>query len=381
MKRISVFGSTGSIGKNTLEVVRQFPGKFRVESLCVHSNIADLEAQVREFRPRLVCIVDPERAARFKAGRRVTVVSGAAGLREMARDSSDTAVMAITGSAALAPLLDAVERGKAICLANKEALVMAGPLVMGLARRRGARIMPVDSEQSAIWQCLHGADRERLRRIYLTASGGPFLGWDRKRLASITRGDALRHPRWKMGAKITIDSATLMNKGLEVIEAMHLFACGPDEIEVVIHPESIIHSMVEFIDGVVMAQMSVPDMRIPIQYALSFPDRFGSRLAPLDFFALTSLSFRRPDPAGFPCLGLAYRAAKEGGSVPCVLNAANEVAVNRFLEDRLRFCSIPRCVEAVMDRHRKIARPRLDDIVEADRWAKEQARIIAEKMR
>ena len=381
MKRIAVFGSTGSIGKNTLEVARRFPGRFRIESLCVHSNIAELEAQVREFRPRLVCIVDPARAARFRGGKRLTVVSGAEGLREMARGPADTAVMAITGSAALEPLVAAVDAGKTICLANKEALVMAGPIIMGLARRRGARILPVDSEQSAIWQCLNGEDRSRLRKIYLTASGGPFLGWDRKRLASIRRADALRHPRWKMGAKITVDSATLMNKGLEVIEAMHLFACGPDEIEVVVHPESIIHSMVEFVDGVVMAQLSATDMRIPIQYALTFPDRLGPPLEPLDFFALKSLSFRRPDLAGFPCLGLALRAAREGGSAPCVLNAANEIAVNRFLEDTLRFQSIPRCVEAVLDRHTTVKRPRLGDIIDADRWAKEQTRIIAEKMR
>ncbi|MGE5308873.1 MAG: 1-deoxy-D-xylulose-5-phosphate reductoisomerase [Deltaproteobacteria bacterium] len=380
VKRLAVFGSTGSIGKNTLDVVRDFPDRFRVESLCAHSNIEELAAQVKVFRPRKVCVGDPSLAHKL-AGLcgRVEVLSGEQGLKELAADTaSDTVVMAITGAAALAPVLEAVGAGKAVCLANKEALVMAGPTIMDRARRKGARIVPVDSEQSAIWQCLNGEDRGSLRRIYLTASGGPFLGWDRERLSSITREDALRHPRWKMGRKITVDSATLMNKGLEVIEAMHLFGVTRKEIEVVVHPESVIHSMVEFRDGVVMAQMSVPDMRIPILYALSSPDRLPSRLAPVDFFALGALTFKRPDLGCFPCLKLAYEAAEAGGTAPCVLNAANEVGVEHFMKGKLGFLSIARCVEKVLERHRVVERPSVRQVFEADSWARETARALLE---
>lgn len=382
MKRVAILGSTGSIGRNTLEVIRDFPDRFRVESLCAHSNIAELERQMRVFRPRAVCVVDPVQAARLARRTRIPVLSGSEGLEEIAEDGhSDTVVMAVTGSAALAPLLGAVRAGKDVCLANKEALVMAGPLIMAEARRRKARILPVDSEQSAIWQCLNGEDHATLKKILLTASGGPFLHWDKKRLSGITPADALRHPRWKMGRKITVDSATLMNKGLEVIEAMHLFGVGPGTIEVVIHPESVIHSMVEFVDGVVMAQLSVPDMRIPIQYALSFPRRMGIERKGPDFFSLKSFTFCRPDTGKFPCLRLAFEAARTGGTMPCVLNAANEICVDRFIAGALSFSSIPRCVEKVMARHAAVGNPRCADILSADRWAREEARIITERNR
>ncbi len=382
MKRIAVLGSSGSIGINTLDVVREFPGRFAVESLAVHSNIGLLEKQIAEFRPRRVCVFDPAKAAELSRRARVRVLSGEEGLEELAADPrADAVMMAVSGSAALAPLLSAVEAGTDVCLANKEALVMAGTLVTGRARRSGARIMPVDSEQSAIWQCLEGQDRAKLKKILLTASGGPFYGWDARRLSAITRADALRHPRWKMGQKITIDSATLMNKGLEVIEAMHLFGVGPEKIEVVIHPEAVIHSMVEFLDGVVMAQLSVTDMRIPIQYALSYPQRLASPLNGPDFFALKALNFGRPDTRRFPCLRLAFEAAREGGTLPCVLNAANEVCVERFARGQLAFMSIPLCVEKVMKAHRNVARPRLADIRAADRWAREEAGARAERCR
>ena len=383
MKRVAVLGSTGSIGTSTLEVIRSFPKLFRCEALAARGNIKELSLQIKVFKPSVVCVFDPGKAAELSrfAGRRTRIVSGPEGLNEICRDLRvDSVVAAISGAEALGPVCSAVESGKEICLANKECLVMAGSIIMKRAAASGAAIRPIDSEQSAIWQCLLGEEGNRVKKIWLTASGGPF--WKRKgSLARVRLADALKHPRWKMGRKITVDSATMMNKGLEVLEAMHLFNVSPSDIEVVIHPGSVVHSMVEFEDGTVKAQLSATDMRIPIQYALSFPRRLPSKLAGLDFFALGALDFHRPDTRRFPCLALAYEAARKGGSLPCVMNAANEAAVAAFLGGRLTFTAIPGVIAKVMVRHRVIREPRLAEIMAADRWAREESNALLERDR
>ena len=376
MKRIAVLGSTGSIGRNTLEVIRKFPDKFQVVALSAHSNTGLLSAQSREFNPELVCVTNVAKSGSWKSGLKPKskLFCGFAGLEEMLEDTRiDMVVLAISGSSALLPLWKALQEKKEIATANKEALVMAGPLISRMAARKKVKIIPIDSEQSAIWQCLDTEDRTKLKNIYLTASGGPFRGKTKAQLKKITVKDALSHPRWKMGRKITIDSATLMNKGLEVLEAMCLFGVEAEKIEVVIHPESIIHSMVEFVDGVVMAQLSATDMRIPIQYALSYPDRLASNIKRIDFVKLKSLNFAKPDFEKFPCLRLAYEAARQGGTVPCVLNAANEISVSAFLDKRLEFVSIPEIIGKVLKAHYNIKEPSLEDILDADSWAREEA--------
>ncbi|MBM3246887.1 MAG: 1-deoxy-D-xylulose-5-phosphate reductoisomerase [Candidatus Omnitrophica bacterium] len=293
----------------------------------------------------------------------------------------DKLVLAISGSAALSPLLCAIDAGIDIALANKEAIVAAGPVITRKLKTKKARIIPIDSEQSAIWQCLNNEDRAKIKNIYLTASGGPLRKTSRNDFQGLTVKRVLRHPRWRMGEKITVDSATLMNKGLEVLETMFLFGIGRDKIKVIIHPEAIIHSMVEFIDGVVLAQLSITDMRIPIQYALSYPERLACGSTGVDFYKLRRFNFERPDCKKFPCLQLAWRAAQEGGTLPCVLNAANEVSVEEFLKGRLNFISIPYVIERVMDRHRNVRQPDLGDIEEADTWARFQARWVIDKLK
>jgi 1-deoxy-D-xylulose-5-phosphate reductoisomerase len=288
-------------------------------------------------------------------------------------------VMAISGSAALLPLLKAIAAGKDIALANKEALVMAGPMIMAKAKQNHARIFPIDSEESAIWQCLEAEDKTKIKTIYLTASGGPFRDFSSKDLRGVSKKQVLRHPRWKMGKKVTVDSATLMNKGFEMLEATHLFGVAPKAIRVVIHPEAIIHSMVEFIDGVIMAQLSVTDMRIPIQYALAYPERIATSLRGLDFYKLKSLNFQEPDFRRFPCLGFAYRAAQEAGTAPCVLNAANEIGVEAFLNGGLDFIGIPRVIETVLAKHQSVKKPGLGDILAAQAWAREEAFRVIKK--
>jgi 1-deoxy-D-xylulose-5-phosphate reductoisomerase len=377
MKRIAIFGSTGSIGQNTLEVIRRLPGKFRAAGLSVNSNTGVLYKQIKEFHPDFVCVNDESAAQdlrpKLRPGR-IRLLSGETGLLEMAGDKRiDKIVLAISGSAALAVLLEAIDSGKDIALANKEALVMAGSLIMKMAKRKHVNILPIDSEQSAIWQCLKDEDKSKIKNIYLTASGGPFRKMAKKDFKNISVADALRHPRWKMGQKISVDSADLMNKGLELLEAMYLFGLEPEKIKVLIHPQSIIHSMVEFVDGVILAQLSVTDMRIPIQYALTYPQRFDSNLAKIDFRMTNRLDFQEPDLGKFPCLGLAYRAAEVKGTMPAVLNAANEVGVSEFLRKRLDFISIPKVIEKVMDKHDNIVDPGLDDILKADSWARREA--------
>ena len=383
MKNIAILGSTGSIGQNTLGVIASLRKDFCVAALSANSNIDLLYKQVRIFKPKLVCVNDVKLARELKSRLwpcTIKFLVGQAGLEELAGNKSiDRLVLAISGSAALRPLLSAIESGKIIALANKEALVMAGSLIMRRALLNKALIIPIDSEQSAIWQCLSGQDKTALKSIYLTASGGPFRRTPRIKLKNISVARVLRHPRWRMGKKVSVDSATLMNKGLELLEAMYLFRTAPDKIKVLIHPQAIIHSMVEFIDGVVMAQLSVTDMRVPIQYALSYPERLSNNLESLDFHKLRRLDFQRPNFKKFPCLGLAYQVAREGGTAPCVLNAADEVGVTEFLRGRLEFLSIPKVIEKVLSRHRNRVKPSLSEILLADTWARVEALRLIDK--
>lgn len=350
---LSILGSTGSIGTQTLEVVRLFPDRLRVRALTAHSNAALLIEQALEFQPDCVVLGDEgelETVREALGGTEIRVLCGSEGLSEAATlPEADTVVAAVVGFAGMEPVLAAIKAGKRIALANKETLVVAGALVGRLVREHGATLIPVDSEHSAIFQCLVGEPENSVERLILTASGGPFRTRPRDTFDAITRDEALQHPNWSMGAKITIDSATMMNKGLEVIEARWLFDLGADRIDVLVHPQSIIHSMVAFADGSTKAQLGVPDMKVPIQYALSYPTRWDAPHERLDWTALQCLDFETPDLEKFPCLRLAYEALRKGGTAPAVLNAANEAAVALFLNERLRFVDIPRVIEAVLD--------------------------------
>ncbi len=377
MKNIAILGSTGSIGQNALKVIKEFPGDFRAIALTANSNVELLKKQIEVFNPELVCVADEKAALKLKhsISPAIKFFTGERGLLELLKDRRiDKVVLSITGSKALEPLLMAIDNKKEIALANKESLVMGGSLVMRRAEREKVNIIPIDSEQSAIWQCLKNEKKDKIRKVYLTASGGPFFRLNKDKLKNIKASSALRHPRWKMGKKITIDSATLMNKGLEFLEAMYLFNLKPEDISVLVHPEAIIHSMVEFIDGVIMAQLSVTDMRIPIQYALSYPERLPNRLRGVDFVNLKSLNFSAPDLNKFPCLGLAYQAAKDSGTMPCVMNAANEVSVDAFLKGALSFFGISSLIEKVLSGHKNIENPALNDIYAADEWARRRAK-------
>ncbi|MFH1457613.1 MAG: 1-deoxy-D-xylulose-5-phosphate reductoisomerase, partial [Candidatus Omnitrophota bacterium] len=355
MTRIVILGSTGSIGQSALEVVRRFPDKFQVVGLSAYSNIELLSKQIKEFHPELVCAKDRFAGQELKRNvkRRLKILIGEEGLAALAEnEKAEKILLAISGSNALMPLLKAIDKGKHIALANKEALVMAGPIIMRQAEKKKIKIIPIDSEQSAIWQCLAQEKSSRLNTIYLTASGGPFRQVSHKEFKDITIKEVLNHPRWKMGKKITVDSATLMNKGLELLEAMFLFDVPCEKIKIVVHPQAIVHSMVEFVDGVILAQLSATDMRIPIQYALTYPARLPNGFPRVDFYKLKELTFQKPDFRRFPCLGLAYRSARELGTLPAVLNAANEISVDEFLRGRIKFILIPRIIEKVLDRHR-----------------------------
>jgi len=383
MKKIAILGSTGSIGKNTLAVIRNFPKRFSVQALCAKSNIGLLYQQIREFHPKMVCVIEPLAGLKLKTkikSCKVKIYIGKEGLDEIIKDKQiDKIVLAITGKEALFPLLKAIDYQKEIALANKEALVAAGEIIMRRAKQKNVKIIPVDSEQSAIWQCLNGQDRSKLKNIYLTASGGPFRNKKRKELKDVSIRQVLKHPRWRMGKKITVDSATLMNKGLEVLETMYLFGISPEKIKVIIHPQAIIHSLVEFIDGIVLAQLSFTDMRIPIQYALSYPERLSTYFPRLDFFKIKEFNFEKPNFKQFPCLALAYEAAYKGGTYPAVLNAANEVSVEAFLKKRLDFISIPKIISKVLISHKNILNPNLEDILRVDSWAREEAENFIKK--
>ena len=373
-KKIAVLGSTGSIGTQTLDVVRA-NGDLQVAALSAGSNIELLETQIREFHPKLAAVFSEEKASELRSRIRdldVRVVSGMDGLLELAvLPESEILVTAIGGMIGIRPTIAAIEAGKDIALANKETLVTAGHLIMPLAKEKGVRILPVDSEHSAIFQCLAGNDSRSIDKLLITASGGPFRGKKREELRSVTVEDALRHPNWSMGHKITIDSATLVNKGLEVMEARWLFGVDLEDIQVVVQPKSIIHSMVQFCDGAVMAQLGTPDMKLPIQYALYYPERRYLAGERLDFRTLKEITFEEPDMETFEGLPLAIRAAKEGGTMPTVFNAANEALVAKFLQKKIAFLDIYEGIRGAMEHHRKREDPSLEEILDAEREARE----------
>ena len=371
VKRLALLGSTGSIGRQTLDIVRAMPERFCVIGLAAGKNLALLADQVKEFQPEFICYSEAEKDKETTKNRfNCKYLS----LEEMAAHAdADIVVIATSGAAGLGAVLAAARAGKSIALANKESLVAAGEIITSEAKKHKARILPVDSEHSAIWQCLNG-EKQPPRRIILTASGGPFRSYSPEQMSGITVAQALAHPSWKMGKKVTIDSATLMNKGLEVIEAHWLLGMPIADIRVLVHPQSIVHSMVEFIDGSVKAQLSCPDMRLPIQYALSYPRRLpNSNLPHLDWDNFSGLTFEQPDMVKFPCLRLAIEAGNKGGAYPAGLCAADEVAVDLFLSQRIGFTDISRIVGQVLERHRSVSRPSLDDIMAADKWARETA--------
>ena len=373
MKKISILGSTGSIGKNTLEVAKHLG--YEVVALSAHSTIDLLEKQVLEWRPKCVAVFDKKKAFELKKRiPEVVVVSGIEGLIEVATlPQVDFVVSAIVGAAGILPTLKAIEAGKTIGLANKEVLIAAGELIMSAAKKQGVNILPIDSEHSAIFQCLQGECSSGINRIILTASGGPFRGRTAEQLEGITPSSALKHPTWKMGKKITIDSSTLMNKGLEVIEAKFLFDVPLEKIDVVVHPQSIVHSFVEFIDGSLLSQLGEHDMKIPIQYALTYPKRKKGIVPCFDFNKYSKLEFFSPEWGKFPCLGLAYEAAKTGGTLPCFMNAANEVLVERFLEGKISWTQIGKKLETLMGAHRSEPQESLDTLFEVDREARKMA--------
>ena len=372
MKKIGILGSTGSIGTQTLEIVRSNPD-LQVIALAAGSNVSLMEQQVREFHPMLAVMGSEEAATDLKnriADTDTRVSAGMEGMLELAiLPQMEVLVTAIVGMIGIRPTIAAIKAGKTIALANKETLVTAGHIIMPLAKEKGVSIFPVDSEYSAIFQSMHGENRERVSKILLTASGGPFRGKRTEELQDITVEDALKHPNWSMGRKITVDSATLVNKGLEVMEAKWLFDVEPEQIQVVVHPQSIIHSMVEYVDGGIMAQLGMPDMKLPIQYALFYPDRRPMNGRRVDFFALKSISFEEPDIKTFRGLQLAYDAIAAGGSMPTVFNAANEKAVGLFLDKKIRFLAIYDLIQGAMEQHKVIANPTVDEILEAEAQA------------
>lgn len=377
MKHIIILGSTGSIGASTLDVVSKFPEDFRVVGLAAGSKASVLAEQIRTFRPAVVALSSREAARELRAllgSTTVEILEGEEGLCAVASlPQGDLVISAIVGGAGLKPTLAAIQAGKAVALANKEPMVMAGQLMQEEARKHGVTIFPIDSEHSAIFQSMEGHRKSDIRRVVLTASGGPFWDWEASALAHVTPEQALKHPNWKMGAKITTDSSTLMNKGLEVIEAKWLFDLPPAQIEVVIHRESIIHSMVEYCDGSVIAQLGHPDMRTPISYAMKYPERVPLHPPLLDLWKIGNLSFYQPDTTKFPCLQLAYDALTGGNGLPATLNAANEIAVQAFLDNHIRFLDIPKIIEETMEAYRPSPLTSLEDVLQVDQWARETA--------
>ena len=383
MKKISILGSTGSIGQSTLSIVEKFPDRFKVVALAAGNNVELLEKQVRQFGPTVVAVAGEQSAARLRTAcsdLNVRVLSGVEGMIQVAAaEEAEMTVSAIVGTAGLVPTMAAIRAGKHIALANKEVLVTAGELVMAESRARKISLYPVDSEHSAIFQCLQAGANDDIRRLILTASGGPFRALSKKDLANVTLAQALKHPNWSMGRKITIDSATLMNKGLEVIEARWLFNIPQDGIKVLVHPQSIIHSMVEYRDGAVVAQLGMPDMKGPIAYALSYPERLADVSPALDLARVGTLTFEEPDMDRFPCLAYAFDALNAGGTMPAVVSAANEVAVKYFLDQKIGYGHISRVIKSTMDVHRPSPIKTVEDALKADLWARQEAeRIIAD---
>lgn len=386
MKNLCILGSTGSIGRNALKIAEMFPQQFSVKALAAKTNIALLAKQIEQFGPELAVVYDEEGARQLKnklaAQIKADILWGEAGyLAAASAGGIDITLTAVVGAAGLMPTLAAIEAGKTIALANKETLVMAGEIVTKKAAQKGVQILPVDSEHSAIFQCLQGHRKADLAKILLTASGGPFLNLPIKEFPNISREKALNHPNWSMGPKITVDSATLMNKGLEVLEAKALFDVSEDMIEVVIHPQSVIHSMVAYRDGSIIAQLGIPDMKAAIAYALSYPERLPLNQPLPDFSGKQALTFQKPDLEKFPCLALAFQACKAGKTMPAVLNAANELAVGAFLQSRISFTDIARVVATTMEAHNVDADPQLSDIIAADQWARRKAHDFIEAIR
>lgn len=376
MKKLAILGSTGSIGKQTLEVIENFPKEFQVSYLSAHSNSDILKQQIQKFHPKAVVVLDEHCAKLLKkdCGATTKILCGETALQEIVQqDDVDIVVSALVGFAGLQPTIAAIKAKKNIALANKETLVVAGELMIPLAEKHNVELLPVDSEHSAIFQCLVGELPNKIEKIILTASGGPFRNHSAEELERVTIEDALHHPNWRMGNKITIDSATLMNKGLEVIEAHWLFGVAAEKIEVVVHPQSIIHSMVEFVDGSIKAQLGVPDMKIPIQYALTHPSRAHAKWPRIHFPSLKEMTFFEPDTKRFPCLELAYTALRSGGTLPAVMNAANEIAVKNFLQGKITFNTISRLVHNIMENHSSQKNPSLESIIAADEWARRKA--------
>ena len=377
MKNLSILGSTGSIGVNALKVARANPERYRVLALSAGRNIDLLQDQIEAFKPKAVAVLNESLAVDLKkklggdAG--PEIFFGPEGFKGLATmDEVDTVISAVTGAAGLMPTYEGIKAGKNIALANKETMVMAGPLVMAEAEKQGVSISPIDSEHSAVLQSLQGHKREDLSRIILTASGGPFRDLPLEKMAHVTAAQALKHPNWEMGPKITIDSATMMNKGLEIIEAKWLFDLQMEQIDVLIHPQSIVHSMVEYKDGSIISQMGIPDMMIPIAYALAYPRHIKTGLPPLELEKVGPLSFEKPDLMRFKCLALALKAAAAGGSMPAVLNGANEVAVDAFLKEKIGFLDIPKLIEQTMEAHTTHAIDRIESVMDADKWARER---------
>jgi len=386
LKNISLLGSTGSIGRSTLSVIEKFPDRFRAVALAAGNNVKLLEKQVRRFKPVMVSIADEKSAENLKnrcAGLKLRIFSGVEGMIHVAAaEEADITVSAVVGTAGLVPTIAAIRAGKDIALANKEVLVTAGEVVMAESRAKGVTIFPVDSEHSAIFQCMRAGANKDIRKLILTASGGPFRGYSKKDMAKVTLTQALHHPNWSMGKKITIDSATLMNKGLEVIEARWLFDIAPEMIKVLVHPQSIIHSMVEYHDGAVVAQLGMPDMKGPIAYALSYPERLPDVSPALDLASVGTLTFEEPDRSRFPCLDYAYVALRAGGTMPAVLSAANEVAVKYFLEEKIRYGDIARVIKTTMDAHTPTPVKTVEEALKADLWARQEAeKIITSKLK
>ncbi len=374
MKKVLILGSTGSIGVNSLNVIREHPEKFTVTGLTSNSNIELLEAQIKEFKPEIVVVRDEKKSEELskRLNNSIEISSGNEGILSAAIQSDyDILIGAMVGFSGLLPTIEAIKRGKRIALANKETLVVAGEIVTGLLAENGSEIIPVDSEHSAIYQCLVGENLKEVEKIILTASGGPFLNKDKSFFENATVDEALNHPNWKMGSKITIDSATMMNKGLEVIEAHWLFGLPAEKINVVVHPQSIIHSMVQFQDGSIKAQLGLPDMKLPIQYALSFPERLNNNFTRTDLPSIQNFTFFEPDFNKFECLNLAYQALKSGGNSPCILNAANEIAVEKFLRGLIKFSDIPKIIKEALNKIEHQTDPDLDEIIYYDKITRE----------
>ncbi|MEB3827152.1 1-deoxy-D-xylulose-5-phosphate reductoisomerase [Phormidium sp. CCY1219] len=388
MKAITLLGSTGSIGTQTLDIVANHPDRFRIVGLAAGRNVEMLAQQIREFRPQIAAICVAEKLPELKAAiadldPQPILLGGESGVVEVARyGDAEAVVTGIVGCAGLLPTIAAIEAGKDIALANKETLIAGGPVVNPLIEKHGVKLLPADSEHSAIFQCLQGVPEGGLRRILLTASGGAFRDWPVEKLATVKVADALKHPNWSMGQKITVDSATLMNKGLEVIEAHYLFGMDYDNIDIVIHPQSIIHSLIELQDTSVLAQLGWPDMRLPLLYALSWPERIYTDWQQLDLVKAGDLTFREPDRDKYPCMELAYAAGRAGGVMPAVLNAANEQAVELFLEEKITFLDIPRVIEQVCDRHQteNNPTPSLEEIIAVDKWARKAVLEVSETL-